>query len=194
MDVKKEILKRGHESSKLLAAAVEENLDKILTAAGKIAFSIRKGNQVFFFGNGGSAAEAQHFAAEFINRMVMERRPLPAVALTTDSSVLTSIGNDRGFDEIFTYQLNALAKKGDIAFGISTSGDSKNVVLALELAEKLGLYRIGMAGASGSRIGKATDLCFWINSKSTPRVQEAHLLIGHILCEMVDLILFGEKS
>lgn len=194
MNLKKEILDRGLESSKLLETAVRENLDNIHAASRKIASALSRGNKILLFGNGGSAGEAQHLAAEFVNRMVIERRPLPAIALTTDTSVLTSIGNDRGFEQVFTYQMNALAKKGDIAFGISTSGGSKNVILAMELAKNLGLFRIGMAGARGSRIGKVSELCFWVDSRSTPRVQEAHLMIGHILCEMTDRIMFGAKK
>jgi D-sedoheptulose 7-phosphate isomerase len=194
MDVKKEILRRGRDSSVLIAESLLKNLDKIQTACAKIAAAMERGNKILFFGNGGSAAEAQHFAAEFVNRMVIERRPLPALALTTDSSVLTAIGNDRGFDELFTYQLNALAKKGDIAFGITTSGASPNVIKAMKLAKKLGLYRVGMAGAPGREIGKVSELCFWVDSPTTARIQEVHLMIGHILCDVTDLILFGEKK
>ena len=178
----------------MIPFAVKANLDKIQTGAEKIAEALKHGNKVIFFGNGGSAAEAQHFAAEFVNRMVMERRPLPALALTADSSVLTSIGNDRGFDEIFALQIKALAQKGDVLFGISTSGSSPNVIKALEAAKELGCFRIGLAGAPDAKIGEVCELCFWVDSRHTPRVQEVHLLIGHILCELVDLILFGEQK
>jgi D-sedoheptulose 7-phosphate isomerase len=194
MDIKNEISSRGRESAGLIEIALAENLDKLQTAAQTIAGALERGNKIFFFGNGGSAAEAQHFAAEFVNRLILERKPLPAIALTTDSSILTSIGNDRGFDEIFSLQLKALAKKGDIAFGISTSGTSGNVIRALEVAGEMGLHRIGLAGMAGKKIGELCELCFWINSKSTPRIQEIHLLFGHILCEMTDLLLFGEKK
>jgi len=194
MDIKNEIASRGREFAGLIETALAENLEKLQTAAQKIARAVERGNKIFFFGNGGSAAEAQHFAAEFVNRLVLERKPLPAIALTTDSSILTSIGNDRGFDEIFSLQLRALAKKGDIAFGISTSGTSPNIIRALETAGEMGLYRIGLAGMAGKKIGEFSELCFWINSRSTPRIQEIHLLFGHILCEMTDLLLFGEKK
>ncbi len=180
--------------SALIGESLPENLDKLREASEKIADAIQSGHKVLFFGNGGSAAEAQHFAAEFVNRMVMERPPLAALALTTDSSVLTSIGNDRGFDDLFALQVRALGKKGDIAVGISTSGNSPNVIRALELAGEMGIYRIGLAGRPEERIGEVCELCFWVKSQSTARIQEIHLLIGHLICEMVDLILFGEKS
>jgi D-sedoheptulose 7-phosphate isomerase len=193
MDLKKEISERLHLSSVLFEKCIEQNLDKIELASRKIASALEAGNKMLLFGNGGSAAEAQHFAAEFVNRMVMERRPLPALALTTDSSVVTSIGNDRGFDRLFSLQIQALAQKGDIAFGISTSGNSTNVIEGLKQAGEMGLYRIGLAGVPGREIGKCTELCFWIDSPYTPRIQELHLAIGHIICESVDLILFGDK-
>ncbi len=194
MNLDQEITRRFQDCAVLVNQNLAENLPKIRQAAGQIAGAVKNGNKILFFGNGGSAAEAQHFAAEFVNRMVMERKPLPAIALTADSSIITSIGNDRGFDEIFSIQIRALGKKGDLAFGISTSGNSANVIRGLETARELGLYRIGMAGIPGKKIGSVSDLCLWVNSKDTPRVQEVHLLIGHILCELVDLILFGDKD
>jgi D-sedoheptulose 7-phosphate isomerase len=192
MKIPEEISRRISQSAGLMDAGLKANLKKIETASRKIAAALKRGNKIIFFGNGGSAAEAQHFAAEFVNRMVMERRPLPALALTTDSSVLTSIGNDRGFDEIFALQMRALARKGDIAFGITTSGCSPNVLKALAAAKELGCYRIGLGGAPGQKLASCTELCFAIDSKSTPRIQEVHLALGHIICETVDLILFGE--
>ncbi len=194
MELIKEIKNRADASSQLIAQALKENQEKLKTASEKIADSLRQGGKVFFFGNGGSASQAQHFSAEFVNRMVMERAPLPAIALTTDTSILTSVGNDRGFEQIFSIQLRALGKKEDIAVGISTSGNSENVILALEEAGRLGMFRIGFAGRGGSRIGKVTDLCFWVESPHTPRIQEVHLALGHILCEMVELILFGKEN
>jgi len=194
MNLEKEIAERFQACAGLVNQNLAENLAKIRPASEKIAAAIKNGNKILFFGNGGSAAEAQHFAAEFVNRMLMERRPLPALALTTDSSILTSVGNDRGFDEIFSLQIQALGKKGDIALGISSSGNSPNVIRGLETAKELGLFRIGMAGMPGAKIGSVSDLCLWVNSPSTPRIQEVHLLIGHILCELVDLILFGDKN
>ena len=193
MSLKSEISERAKASQKLIEESLKENLEKIVLASQKIASAIKAGNKLLVFGNGGSASQAQHLSAEFVNRMVMERKPLASIALTTDTSILTSISNDRGFDEIFTVQLKALAKKGDIALGISTSGNSPNVIKALKLAGEMSLYRIGLAGAPGSKIGEFSELCLWTDSKSTPRIQEAHLVIGHIICELVDLILFGEK-
>jgi len=194
MNLDKEISERMSACANLINENLAENLTKLRQASEKIASALKSGNKILFFGNGGSAAEAQHFAAEFVNRMVMERPALPAMALTTDTSILTSIGNDRGFEEIFAWQIRALGKKGDIAFGISTSGNSPNVIRGLELSQEMGIYRMGLAGLRGTKISKVSDLCFWVNSKSTPRIQEVHLLIGHLLCEMVDLILFGEKT
>jgi D-sedoheptulose 7-phosphate isomerase len=193
MNLEKEISERMRALSALIGESLPENLDKLRQASEKIADALKRGNKVLFFGNGGSAAEAQHFAAEFVNRMVMERPPLAALALTTDSSVLTSIGNDRGFDDIFALQVRALGKKGDLAVGISTSGNSPNVIRALELCGEMGIYRIGLAGRPKERIGEVCELCFWVKSQSTARIQEMHLLIGHLICEMVDLIFFGDK-
>ncbi len=193
MKLEKEIVKRFDQISELISKTLDENLEKLKLASEKIAQCIQEGGKIFFFGNGGSASQAQHFSAEFVNRMILERRPLPAIALTTDTSILTSISNDRSFEQVFVLQLKALAKPGDIAVGLSTSGSSKNVILALQEAKKLGLWRLGFAGKPGAPIGEVADLCLWVNSDSVPRIQEVHLLFGHILCEMVERILFGEK-
>jgi len=155
-----------------------------------VSHTFEAGNKLFFFGNGGSAADAQHLAAEFVNRYVMDRPPLPAIALTTDTSILTSVSNDLAFDEIFAKQLRALGKEGDVAIGISTSGNSPNIIKAFEVAKEIGMKRVALTGNNGGVISKMADFSLVVPSTSTPRIQEVHILIGHILCEMVEHYLF----
>ena len=162
---------------------------EIVTAATTIAEAFKAGRKLLLFGNGGSAADAQHIAAEFINRFLIERPPLPAIALTTDTSVLTSIANDYAFDEIFSKQVKALGRKGDVALGITTSGSSGDVLKALRAAKKLGMTTIALTG-EGGKAASLSDIALQIPSRSTPRIQEAHIAVGHILCELVDKILF----
>lgn len=182
------ILKEGAE---LRLRMGETMTGEILAAARAIAEAFKAGGKVLLFGNGGSAADAQHIAAEFMNRFLIERPPLPAVALTTDTSILTSVSNDYAFDEIFSKQVKALGRKGDIAVGITTSGSSPNVLKALRVAKKLGLTTIALSG-DGGKIGSLADILLAVPSKSTPRIQEAHIVIGHILCELTDTILFRD--
>jgi D-sedoheptulose 7-phosphate isomerase len=155
-----------------------------------VSHTFEAGNKLFFFGNGGSAADAQHLAAEFVNRYVMDRPPLPAIALTTDTSILTSVSNDLAFNEIFAKQLRALGKEGDVAVGISTSGSSPNIIKAFEVAKEMGIKTVALTGNDGGIIAKMVDFPLVVPSTSTPRIQEAHILIGHILCEMVEHYLF----
>lgn len=171
---------------------VENNVDNIIKAVDMLVSCIISGNKILIFGNGGSAADAQHLAAEFVNRFQIERPPLAAIALTTDTSVLTSIGNDYHFDEIFSKQIQALGKKGDIAWGISTSGNSPNVVRAIESAQEIGLATIGMTGRSGS-LAALADLVFSVDSDITARIQETHITLGHILCDLTDRKLYPAK-
>lgn len=161
------------------AALIQKTADIIYTA-------VMKGSLLFLFGNGGSAADAQHLAAEFINRFKIERRPLPALALSTDTSVLTSIGNDYSFDEVFAKQITALGKSGDIAMGITTSGNSPNVLKAFVAAREKGLFTIGLLGKDGGKARPMVDLAIIIDHPDTPRIQEAHITIGHILCSIID--------
>jgi D-sedoheptulose 7-phosphate isomerase len=184
------ILKRFKESSKVNALFLRENLPKLLDVIKSVSHAFESGNKIFFFGNGGSAADAQHLAAEFVNRYVMDRPPLPAIALTTDSSILTSVSNDLAFDEIFAKQLRALGKEGDVAIGISTSGNSPNIIKAFEVAKEMGMKRVAFTGNNGGAISKMADFSLVVPSTSTPRIQEVHILIGHILCEMVEHYLF----
>ncbi|MFZ5649811.1 MAG: D-sedoheptulose-7-phosphate isomerase [Bacillota bacterium] len=148
--------------------------------------TLTNGNTIYFLGNGGSAADCQHMAAELVGRFKKERRGLPAVALTTDTSILTALGNDYGFEEIFTRQVEALVKPGDLVVGISTSGNSPNVVKALQLAKEKGALTVGLTGRHGGKLGNVCDLCIKVPSDVTARIQEAHILIGHIVCEMID--------
>jgi D-sedoheptulose 7-phosphate isomerase len=188
--MEKIILKRFKESSEVNRLFLRENLPKLLDVIKSVSHAFESGNKIFFFGNGGSAADAQHLAAEFVNRYVMDRPPLPAIALTTDTSILTSVSNDLAFDEIFAKQLRALGKEGDVAIGISTSGNSPNIIKAFEVAQEIGMKRVALTGNNGGVISKMADFSLVVPSTSTPRIQEVHILIGHILCEMVEHQLF----
>jgi D-sedoheptulose 7-phosphate isomerase len=184
------ILKRFKESSEVKTRFLKENLSRLLDVIKLVSRTFEAGNKLFFFGNGGSAADAQHLAAEFVNRYVMDRPPLPAIALTTDTSILTSVSNDLAFNEIFAKQLRALGKEGDVAIGISTSGSSPNIIKAFEVAKEMGMKTVALTGNDGGVIAKMVDFPLVVPSTSTPRIQEAHILIGHILCEMVEHYLF----
>jgi D-sedoheptulose 7-phosphate isomerase len=160
------------------------------TCARKMADTLASGGTILLFGNGGSAADCQHIAAEFVNRFVMERPPLAAIALTCDTSVLTSIGNDYSFDEIFSKQVQALGRPGDLCIAISTSGNSPNVIRAAEQARQAGLFLVGFSGAGG-QLKEISDLCFCVNSPVTARIQETHILLAHILCDLTERTLFA---
>ncbi|MDD3581812.1 MAG: D-sedoheptulose 7-phosphate isomerase [Desulfobacca sp.] len=180
------------ESARLKTQFIEEQGPLVVQAAQLLAASLRQGAKILIFGNGGSAADAQHLAAEFVNRFRIERPPLAALALTTDSSILTSIGNDYDFKEIFVKQIKALGQPGDVAWGISTSGTSANVVAALEVARQQGLKTIAVTGRDGGSMAAAADVALIVRSHDTPRIQEVHLTIGHVLCELVDYLLFPD--
>lgn len=174
---------------------VEEHLsDQIAACARMLIDALSDGRKLLIMGNGGSAADAQHFAAEMVGRFLLERKALPAIALTTDTSILTAIGNDYGFDDIFKRQVEALAKPGDILIGISTSGTSRNVKLALEAGKHIGAKTIGLLGRDGGGIGLLVDLNLTVPSYETPRIQELHLTVLHILCDLVEKGLFGQES
>jgi D-sedoheptulose 7-phosphate isomerase len=144
------------------------------------------GGRVFWLGNGGSAADCQHLAAELVGRFERDRNGLASIALTTDSSILTSVGNDYGFEQIFARQVEALCRPGDLVVGISTSGNSPNVLLALEKARSMGIQTVGLGGRGGGKLKELVDLCLVVPSNSTARIQEAHVLVGHILCDLVE--------
>ena len=166
----------------------------IVDAADLIAEGLKAGGKVLLFGNGGSAADAQHLAAEFVGRFVLERSPLPGIALTTDSSILTAVGNDYGFDEVFVRQVLALGRPRDVAIGISTSGNSPNVVKAVRVAAERGLRTIGLAGRDGGVLAKEVEIAITVPSTNTARIQECHIAVGHILCELVEGELFGRQT
>ncbi|MBU4074389.1 MAG: D-sedoheptulose 7-phosphate isomerase [Proteobacteria bacterium] len=184
------IIKIFRESSQLKESFVNENLNRIVAVVEAVTAALKGGNKILLFGNGGSAADAQHLAAEFVNRFVIERPPLPAIALTTDTSVITSIGNDYDFADIFSKQIRAIGQRGDIAWGMSTSGTSANVVKGLEVAKKIGMVTVGLTGRDGGDIARIADHVLIVSSTSTPRIQEVHITVGHVICEMVDFKLF----
>ena len=171
------------EATEELHKSQAENIEK---AVKSIVNSLRNGGKVIIFGNGGSAADSQHIAAELVGRFKKERRALPAISLTTNTSILTAIGNDYGYDVTFSRQVEALGKEGDIAIGLSTSGNSKNVVAALKGAKSIGLKTIGLTGAGGGAMKDICDILIASPSKNTPRIQESHILIAHIICELVE--------
>lgn len=168
----------------------DQHIGDIQCFAEMCAGAIQKGNVIFFMGNGGSAADSQHLAAEFVGRFVRERKALPAIALTTDTSLLTAIGNDYGFEQVFVRQVNALVRKDDVVVGISTSGNSPNVVKALQAAKAQGAATIGLTGGSGGIMRELCDACIVVPSKVTARIQEAHILIGHMVCEYIDEVCY----
>lgn len=171
-------------------AFIKENLSGLMVVSERISEAFTNERKLLICGNGGSAADAQHIAAEFVNRFGMERPPLPALALTTDTSVITSIGNDYAFKEIFSKQVKALGLEGDILLAISTSGNSENVLEAVSAARNQGIHTVGFAGGDGGRLGAAVDMAFVVRSSVTARIQEAHILAGHVICRLVEYILF----
>ena len=175
---------------------IEERLmDGISRAAVMIGDALNDGKKLLLMGNGGSAADAQHFAAEIVGRFRMERRGLPAMALSTDTSILTAIGNDYGFEAIFRRQVEALASEGDVVIGISTSGTSENVFSALSLARQMGCKTVGLLGKDGGTIRDIVDIDLTVPSKDTPRIQEGHIMMIHIICDLVEKTLFpGDKG
>jgi len=158
----------------------------LVALADVIADRVRKGGKVLVFGNGGSAADAQHFAGELVGRFTKEGPPIAALALTTDTAILTALGNDYGYEHVFKRQLEAHARPSDIAIGISTSGNSRNVLEAMQVAKSRGLLTVGMTGEGGGKLGALVDHLFAVPSKETPRIQEAHHLMNHILCELLE--------
>lgn len=178
----------GHRRA--LERVAQELADGIAAAAEMLATALEGGGKVLLMGNGGSAADAQHFAAELVGRFLCERRALPAIALSTDSSVLTSVGNDYGFDQVFRRQVEALAAPGDAVVGISTSGNSANVLAGIEAARKQGCVTLGLLGRNGGTLADRVDLALVVPVEATPHIQEAHVTIIHILCALVEERLF----
>src|SRR5579863_7568557 len=179
----KELLLRNAEVVSVVAKVSELLVD-----------TIDQGNKVLLFGNGGSAADAQHIAAEFVGRFAFNRPALPALALSVNTSCVTAIGNDYGFDLVFSRQIEALARPGDFAIGISTSGNSENVLQGLAAARKIGLTTVAFTGCTGGKLKDAVDYCICAPSNETPRIQECHILIGHIISELIEETIFHEQS
>lgn len=181
------------ESISLKKRFVAAQGDAVVAAAQMLAGVFKAGGKVLLFGNGGSAADAQHLAAEFVNRFQIERPPLAALALTTDTSILTAVANDYDFLQVFAKQVRALGRPGDLALGLSTSGNSPNVVEGLKAARQLGLKTLALSGRDGGPVAQAAELALIVPSRNTPRIQEVHITIGHVLCDLVDFLLYPEK-
>jgi len=181
------------ESIQVKEAFLQTGAGIIVEMAQLVCRAFRGSHRLFLFGNGGSAADSQHLAAEFVNRFQRERPPLPAIALSVDTSVITSIGNDYNFEDIFVKQLQALAHAGDVVLGISTSGRSANVIKAMKWARQHGIHTLGWAGAARAEMEVYCDLILRVPSQVTARIQECHITAGHVLCELVEEMLFAEE-
>jgi D-sedoheptulose 7-phosphate isomerase len=182
------------ESNRVKERMAQEHAGTITRVADVLTEVLRGGGTIYFCGNGGSAADAQHIAAEFVGRFLRERRPLPAVALTTNTSILTAIGNDYHFDQVFSRQVSALVTPRDAVVGISTSGKSPNVIAALSAARALGAKTVGFTGEPGEPLGAHCDVCLKVPSTQTPRIQEAHILAWHIVCDIVEQAVCGSDG
>ncbi len=183
------VINSFRESAEVKLAFVEIYGERILEVGQIMAEALKSGNKIILFGNGGSAADAQHIVAEIVGRFRKERRPLPAIALTTDTSILTALGNDYGFEHIFERQIEALCMPGDIAIGISTSGESPNVIMGLIKAHHLGATTVAFTGRKGGKVVDIAHYSFVVPSYDTPRIQECHITLGHVLCEIIDRLL-----
>jgi D-sedoheptulose 7-phosphate isomerase len=194
----------GSEAGALIVSSIQESirvkqalledkrlLDQIADVVKEFVSALRSGHKILLFGNGGSAADAQHIAAEFVGRFQMERTPLPALALTVNTSALTGIGNDYAYENVFSRQIEALGVAGDVAVGISTSGKSPNVLNGLAVAKAKGLVTVALTGSFGSKMHEVSRHCLCVPSDATPRIQESHILIGHIISQITEMELFG---
>lgn len=182
------------ESARLLRRFSEKNAGQIETIARTVIYVLKRGNKILLFGNGGSAADAQHLAGEFVNRFLFDRPALGAISLATDTSVLTCISNDSDYNKVFSRQIEALGQQGDLAWGISTSGNSPNVLEAINTARARELLTVGFTGGDGGKLAKMVDLALVVPSRSTPRIQEVHITAGHIICELVESLIFYQQS
>jgi D-sedoheptulose 7-phosphate isomerase len=190
----KTIIEHFQESIRVKQSFLRDNLETLTQAIDVLVRAFQRGNKLLLFGNGGSAADAQHIAAEFVNRFMIERPPLPAIAFTTDTSILTSIANDYSYKEVFAKQVQALGKKGDVAIALSTSGNSSNVIAAIEACKKLDISTIGLTGGTGGQmVGKVDFLLNVSEGRSSARIQETHILVAHVICDLVDQRLFPSK-
>jgi D-sedoheptulose 7-phosphate isomerase len=182
----KQIILQSMEEHQVVVENLKSLEYEIAVFAENVIAALKSGHKVLLMGNGGSAADSQHIAAEIVGRYKTERKGLPAIALTTDTSILTSVGNDYSFENIFARQVEALAAEGDVVIAISTSGNSKNIITALAKAKEAGCYTVGLLGKGGGKIKELVDLSLVVPSDNTPRIQECHILIGHMVCEMMD--------
>ncbi len=190
--MRRDIAKIFAESVRVKRAFVRQHSPQLVEAIGLLCAAFKAGNKLLLFGNGGSAADAQHIAAEFVNRFKIERAPLPAIALTTDTSALTSIANDYSYAEIFSKQVQALGRRGDVALALSTSGNAANVLRAVRECRRLGVTTIGLSGGNGGKLAGVVDLLLCVDAtRETARIQETHIVIAHTICELVDDALFG---
>jgi D-sedoheptulose 7-phosphate isomerase len=189
--VKELILHRFIESARVKVDFAERSTEAILASAELIVEAFKAGHKLLLFGNGGSASDAQHIAAEFVNRFQIDRPALPAIALTTDTSALTSIGNDSDFKEVFARQLKALGREGDVAIAISTSGNSPNVIRAVQAAREIPVQVIAFTGRDGGQLARLSNIALVVPSESVSHIQESHITAGHVICELVDRILFN---
>lgn len=188
--MKEKILKAFEESVSVKQDFIKENIERVIEVSKLLSDAFNNGNKLITFGNGGSAADASHIAGEFVNRFKKERPGLPAIALNTDTAVLTSIANDYDFSEVFARQIKALAQEGDVVIAISTSGNSPNILKAVDAAKKKKLKIIAFTGTKGDKLAAKADYAFTIPSSNTPRIQETYITLGHVLCQMVEEILF----
>jgi D-sedoheptulose 7-phosphate isomerase len=191
--MKEQAIQAFEDSAAIKRRFVQEHADGIVQTAQLIARAFRDGHKVLLFGNGGSATDASHIASEFVGRYHRDRTPLPAIALATDMAAITCIANDYEYTEIFARQVNAHGQKGDIAIAISTSGNSPNVLKAVEAARSRGLATIGWTGAKGEKLAKMVDYAFVVPSTVTARIQETHITLGHVLCELIEEALFAKS-
>lgn len=189
-EAKSRVLEHAVAGARLREQFFTENADLLVDAARTIAVCLARGGKVLFCGNGGSAADAQHLAAEFVNRFEIDRPPLAAIALTTDTSIITAVGNDFDFDQIFAKQVQALGSPDDILVGLSTSGNSENVVRAFRAARENSVVTLGLTGRDGGRMAELSDVLVNVSAESTALIQEIHITIGHLLCRLVDYFLF----
>lgn len=190
--MKEKILKEFKESISVKEKFIQGHLDTVIEVSKAIAAAFNEGNKLILFGNGGSSTDASHIAAEFVNRFKRERPGLPAIALNTDMAVITSIANDYDYSEVFSRQLKSLAAEGDVVIAITTSGNSSNVIKALDAAKKKKLKTIIFTGAKGEKLASKASYSFVVPSDNTPRIQETHITLGHVICLMVEEILFEE--
>lgn len=181
------ILNKGIAQHIDIAKKILSGCKKDLLSLSQIcARSLSEGGKILLFGNGGSAAQAEHIAGELVGKFYKVRKPLPAIALTTSSVVITATANDTNFDKIFSRQIGALGKKGDVAIGLSTSGNSKNVIEGIKKANEMGIYTVAFTGETGGALKDVANMCIRVPSKDTPRIQEMHILLGHLLCEIIE--------